>query len=84
MRHVNRANKTTSSHTAAEHIAVKPAAGPLTLKADLLISEIMIPPIIPTNNPVYKGVPKAREIPRQRGKATNETVMLAFRSFLKL
>jgi len=68
---------------AAAHIAVRPAAGPLTLNSDLLNSETMIPPIIPEIIPEETGAPDAREIPKQSGSATKNTVMLALRSCLK-
>ncbi len=65
---------------AAAQIAVSPAAGPLTLKGDLLINEISTPPIIPAIMPEYIGAFEAREIPRHKGSATKKTVILAFRS----
>jgi len=64
-------------------IAVRPAAGPATLKCDLLIRPMTMPPIIPEIRPEYKGAPDAKEIPRQRGKATKKTVMLALKSCLR-
>ena len=72
-----------SSCMAAKQIAVRPAAGPLTLNSDPLISEIIRPPIMPAKRPEYTGAPHASEIPRQRGKATKKTVMLALRSYLR-
>ena len=69
-----------SSVMAAEHIAVRPAAGPLTLSSDLLSKEINMPPITPASSPEYTGTPDARDTPRQRGKATKNTVMLALKS----
>ena len=68
---------------AAAQIAVKPAAGPLTLSCELLIIDITSPPIIPANRPEYRGAPEASEIPRQSGKATKKTVMLALKSNLR-
>ena len=68
---------------AAAQIAVRPAAGPLTLSGDLLINETITPPMIPDMIPESNGVSEASEIPRQRGNATKKTVILAFRSCLK-
>ena len=68
---------------APAEIAVRPAAGPLTLKCDLLIKPTTIPPMIPEIRPEYNGAPDAKEIPRQRGKATKKTVMLALKSCLR-
>jgi hypothetical protein len=65
---------------ATEHIAVKPAAGPLTLSADLLISGINIPPMIPEISPVYTGAPDASDTPRHSGRATKKTVILDLKS----
>ena len=73
-----------SSCIAAILMAVRPAAGPLTLNSDPLISEIISPPIIPAKSPEYTGVPDANEMPRQRGRATKKTVMLALRSCLRM
>lgn len=64
-------------------IAVNPAAGPLTLNGDLLIKGMIMPPMIPAQRPESTGAPDAREIPRQSGKATKKTVMLALRSCRK-
>lgn len=61
-------------------IAVRPAAGPLTLKGDRLIAETTMPPIIPEIIPDKIGAPEASEIPRHKGSATKKTVMLALRS----
>ena len=68
---------------AATHMVVKPAAGPLTLNSDLLISGTTMPPIIPAISPEYKGAPLAKEIPRQSGSATKKTVILDLRSCFK-
>lgn len=40
-----------SDTIAVPHIAVSPAAGPLTLNSDLLISGIINPPMIPAIRP---------------------------------
>jgi hypothetical protein len=44
--------------------------------------DTMIPPIMPATRPEYTGVLEASEMPRQRGRATKNTVMLALRSCL--
>ena len=75
--------KLPNSVIAPAQIAVSPAAGPLTLKCDLLMIPMTIPPIIPEINPEYSGAFDAREIPRQRGRATKKTVMLALKSCLR-
>ena len=54
-------------------IAVKPAAGPLTLRLDLLRLPITIPPIIPEINPEKSGAPEASAIPRHNGNAIKKT-----------
>jgi hypothetical protein len=68
---------------AAAQIAVRPAAGPLTLNSDLLIRETTNPPIMPEIIPEDTGAPDASEIPRQRGNATKNTVILALKSCLR-
>jgi len=68
---------------ATAQIAVRPAAGPLTLNCDLLISVTTSPPMIPASNPEYMGTPEAKAIPRQRGSATKNTVILALKSCLR-
>ena len=67
----------------ATQIAVRPAAGPLTLSSDRLISEMTIPPTMPEMRPDTTDVPEANEMPRQSGKATKKTVMLARKSWRK-
>jgi hypothetical protein len=61
-------------------ITAKPAAGPLTPCEDLLIAPTSVPPIIPAIRPEKSGAPLANAIPRQSGKATNSTTILAGRS----
>lgn len=68
---------------ATAQIAVRPAAGPLTLNCDLLISVTTIPPRIPASKPEYMGTPEANEIPKQSGRATKNTVILALKSCLR-
>lgn len=68
---------------AVAQIAVSPAAGPLTLNSDLLSKETITPPRIPDKIPEYTGAPEANEMPRQSGRATKKTVMLALKSYLR-
>jgi hypothetical protein len=68
---------------AARTNAARPAAGPLTLRLELLNEPITIPPIIPDINPLKKGAPDANEIPRQSGNATRKTTRPDGRSFFK-
>jgi hypothetical protein len=42
-----------------------------------------MPPIIPAINPENSGAPLARAMPKQRGRATKNTTMLAGRSLFK-
>ena len=65
---------------AAAQMAVSPAAGPLTLRSDLLMRVITIPPMTPAKMPEYTGAPEARDTPRQSGRATKKTVILALKS----
>ena len=65
---------------APAQIAVRPAAGPLTLNSDLLISVTNKPPMIPAINPADAGAPDASATPRHKGRATKKTVMLARKS----
>jgi hypothetical protein len=60
---------------AARTIAIKPAAGPVTLTFELLKLPTISPPIIPLMIPANGGAPLATAIPRQRGKATKNTTM---------
>jgi len=64
-------------------IAVKPAAGPLTLKCDLLRRPTTIPPIAPVTKPDINGAPDACAIPRHNGIATKKTAILAGMSCFK-
>ena len=59
--------------TALNIIAVKPAAGPLTLKFDLLNEPITIPPTIPEIKPENNGAPEASAIPKHKGSAIKNT-----------
>lgn len=68
---------------APKTIAVNPAAGPLTLKLELLNAPITIPPTIPAIRPEKNGAPEASAIPRQSGTATRKTTILAGKSYLR-
>lgn len=68
---------------AAKTNAAKPAAGPLTLSFEPLKYPITTPPIIPDINPLKKGAPDAKEIPKQRGNATKKTTNPDGKSFFK-
>ena len=72
-----------NSIIAPAQMAVKPAAGPLTLSCDPLTRETITPPMIPAINPAYSGAPDANEMPRQSGSATKKTVILALKSCLR-
>lgn len=54
-------------------IATSPAAGPDTLRGELLKNHTTIPPIIPAISPLISGVPLATAIPKQSGNATRNT-----------
>ena len=68
---------------AANTNAAKPAAGPLTLSFEPLKEPITIPPIIPDINPLKKGAPDAKEIPKHSGNATKKTTRPDGKSFFK-
>lgn len=73
-------SKEPNCEIAAAQIAVSPAAGPLTLKDDLLINVTISPPKIPAINPEYIGAFDANETPKQSGSATKKTLMPALKS----
>ena len=64
-------------------IAVKPAAGPDTLKWELLKYPTTIPPIIPEIIPENRGAPEAKAIPKHNGKATRKTTKPEAKSDLR-
>ena len=71
----------------AATIAVKPAAGPLTLNCEPLRLPTTIPPTIPAINPENKGAPEPRAMPKHNGNATKNTTTDAEKSapkFLKI
>ena len=65
-------------------IAAKPAAGPLTPIFEPLKAPTITPPMIPAITPENKGAPLAKAIPKQSGKATKNTTILAGKSLFKL
>ncbi|GEQ85013.1 hypothetical protein ULMS_05210 [Patiriisocius marinistellae] len=68
---------------AVKTIAANPAAGPLTPKGEPLSDPTTIPPIIPAIKPENNGAPLASAIPKQRGRATKNTTILAGISLFK-
>ena len=62
---------------ATKTIAASPAAGPLTPMAEPLSAPTTIPPTIPAMSPENKGAPLAKAIPKQSGRATKNTTILA-------
>ena len=69
---------------AVKIMAVNPAAGPLTLKADLLSVPITNPPTMPAINPENKGAPEANAMPKHKGNAIKNTTKPDDKSYLKL
>jgi hypothetical protein len=61
-------------------MTARPAAGPLTPKADPLAKPTIIPPTRPAIIPENKGAPDAKAIPRHKGTATKKTTILAGKS----
>jgi hypothetical protein len=65
---------------------INPAAGPDTPSLELLINPTITPPIMPEISPLngMGGIPftevEARPIPKQSGRATKNTTILAGRS----
>ncbi len=57
---------------AAAQMAVRPAAGPLTLSSDREMMGMTIPPMIPARSPEKTGALLASEIPKQSGSATKK------------
>ena len=62
----------------------RPAAGPPTPSCDPLNVPTTIPPIIPAIIPEKSGTPEAKTMPRQRGRATRKTIILAKKSCQKV
>lgn len=63
---------------------MSPAAGPLIAKWLPLKGVATIAPIIADISPEIGGAPDATAIPSPKGKATNETLIAAKKSDLKL
>ena len=66
--------------TAAATMAVRPAAGPLTLSDEPLSDPMRMPPTMPAMMPEKSGALEPRATPRQSGRATRNTTMEAGRS----
>ena len=81
---VKKTSKAPKSVIAVNTIAVKPAAGPETLKCDLLKYPTTIPPTIPEIIPENKGAPEAIAIPEHNGSATKKTTKPDAKSDLRL
>jgi hypothetical protein len=56
-------------------MAVRPAAGPLTLKEEPLSEPTTMPPTTPAIIPEKSGALDARAMPRHRGRATRKTTI---------
>ena len=70
---VRNASHDPSVASAVATIAVSPAAGPLTMSCEPLISATTRPPITPEMSPAASGAPEASATPRQSGSATRNT-----------
>ncbi len=68
---------------AANTIAAKPAAGPLTPTSEPEIEPTSIPPMTPAIKPANGGASLATAIPKHSGNATKNTTILAGKSFFK-
>ena len=64
-------------------MAASPAAGPLTPILEPLRLPTTMPPTMPAIKPENSGAPLASAIPRQSGRATKNTTILAGMSVLK-
>ena len=69
---------------AVNTIAVSPAAGPETLRWELLNEPTIIPPTTPAMIPANGGAPEASAMPRHSGKATRNTTSPEGKSALRL
>src|SRR6056297_465702 len=78
-----KASKDPKMAICAATIAVKPAAGPLTLVCEPLTHPTIMPPTIPAIRPEKSGAPEASAIPRQSGSATRKTTPLAVMSLTR-
>src|ERR671921_388687 len=68
---------------AAATMAVRPAAGPLTLSCEPLSEPTTSPPTKPAIRPLNKGALEARAMPKQSGNATKKTTIDEGRSLPK-
>jgi hypothetical protein len=75
-----KASKEAREVIAAATIAVKPAAGPLTLKCERLTRPTTIPPHTPAIMPLNNGAFEARATPKHKGSATRKTTIEEGRS----
>jgi hypothetical protein len=61
-------------------ITANPAAGPLTPSGEPLAAPTTTPPTIPAIIPANNGAPLASAIPKHKGRATKNTMILAGKS----
>lgn len=76
---VNDSNEPSDAIWAAT-MAVRPAAGPVTLVCEPLKEPTTMPPMMPAISPENSGAPDANAIPRHSGNATRNTISPAVRS----
>lgn len=81
---VKKISKAPNSVIAESTIAVNPAAGPETLRWEVLKKPITIPPTIPEIIPENNGAPEAIAIPKHKGSATKKTTKPEAKSDLRL
>ena len=79
-RAARKASKEPRRATSARTMAVRPAAGPETLRWEPLMAPTTMPPMVPAMMPAMAGTPEAWAMPRQRGMATRKTTRPATRS----
>lgn len=56
-------------------VAIRPAAGPETLKCELLISPTTMPPAKPAIRPLIGGTPEPNAIPRHKERPREKRPM---------
>ncbi len=81
---VRKTSKAPKSVIAVNTIAVKPAAGPETLRFEVLKYPTTMPPTIPDMIPENNGAPEAIAIPKHKGSATRKTTKPDAKSDLRL
>jgi hypothetical protein len=59
--------------TAPTAMTINPAAGPLIVSSELLMSEVTIEPTIAVMTPAMAGYPDASAMPRHNGSAIRKT-----------